>query len=475
MTFSRQNHIRVSHDNWTLEESLTGKPFIPMGCNYYDPNAGGWPPKIWKKFNRRALKSHFQLMEDLGVNAIRVFVSWASFMPTKGRLSTEALDKCSEFLSIARRSGIRVNLTGPDLWEGYPRWLSPQEFTGYQHFIDQKYLDAHSSFWELFAAYYKNEDTIYGFDLVNEPFMPWSSKRLSQLWNGWLEEKFESPTHLKRRWGKFAPRSLRFGGVPIPPNVRQAGSNFLADYQRFREEMALRWVKNSVEAIRRVDKNHLITVGLHQSSFPLEEIIPSRYTAFNPHVLSSVLDYIALHWYPFGNPFTVSFSPYDLPTNLEKSLSTLLANVRYHKTGKPLIMEEFSYYGGGSPIFWGGILPYRTETEQDDFSRRYIETTLGSCAGWLNWPLLDTPLSTDTSAYGGFCRADGTLKEWGKTFRKLSSRLKGRRLKREPASTLIPLSHMTALTDAVACDRIYQRCQRIFRRGDVMDFSIESV
>ena len=87
MISSLHNFIRVSDDNWTLEESLTGKAFIPMGCNYYDPSAGGWPPKIWRKFNRRAVEHNFQMMADLGVNAIRVFVSWSSFMPTKERLS----------------------------------------------------------------------------------------------------------------------------------------------------------------------------------------------------------------------------------------------------------------------------------------------------------------------------------------------------------------------------------------------------
>lgn len=473
MTPSTSNFIRVSGDNWALEESGTGKPFVPMGCNYYDPNAGGWPPKIWKHFNRRRVKHHFRMMEDMGLNAIRVFVSWASFMPTKGKLSSEALDKCSELLSMGKDSGIRVNLTGPDFWEGYPIWLSPDDFVGCQHFIDQKYLDAHSSFWELFADYYKNEDTIYGFDLVNEPFMPWFGKRIEKLWNKWLEGKFESTAELKTRWGEFAPRSLRSGSIPIPHNVRQPGSQFLLDYQTFREELALHWVKNTVKAIRRVDKRHLITVGLHQSSFPLEEIIPSRYTAFNPHVLAPYIDYMALHWYPFGNPFTVSFLPYDLPGNLEQSLTVLLANVRYHNVGKPIIMEEFSYYGGGSPMFWGGILPYRTEEQQDEFSRRFIETTLGSCTGWLNWPLVDTPLSIDTSAFGGFYRADGKSKLWGKTFRRFCSTFKNKRPTRQAGTMAIFLSRKVALTDAVACEKIYQRCLETFKREGVMDFKVE--
>jgi len=473
MLSSPRNFIRVAHNGWTLEESRTGKPFIPIGCNYYDPAANGWPPKIWKQFNKRRVSEHFKMMADLGINAIRVFISWASFMPREGKLSHEALDKCGDLLSMAKASGIRVNLTGPDFWEGYPKWLSPGDFVGYQHFIDPRYLDAHSTFWELLAEHFREEETIYAFDLANEPFMPWSGTRMEKLWNEWLVRKFPSISSLKSQWGKPASRGLRFGEIPIPPNVRRPGSRHLIDYQKFREEMALRWVKNTISAIRRVEKNHLITVGLHQSGFPLEEIIPSRYTAFNPHILKSEVDYIALHWYPFGNPFTVSFSPYDLPGNLEKSLYVALANVRYHNVGKPVIIEEFSYYGGGSPTFWGGVLAYRTEEEQEEFSRLFLETTIGSCTGWLNWPLIDTPLSADTSAFGGLYHADGTLKKWGRTFQKLGGRLQKTPLKRRTAAAVIPLSRRTALTDAEACDRSHRQCLKIFQREAVMDFEVE--
>ena len=467
-----RNFIRVSANHWFLEESLTGKPFIPMGCNYYNAHSG-WPPSVWKKFDRNVLKKHFRMMEDLGINAIRVWVQWATFMPKKGKLSPEALDKCSDLLSMARHSGIRVNFTGPDFWEGYPTWLPPEGFVGYEQFIHPKYLDAHSMFWEIFADYYANEETIYRFDLVNEPFMPWSSRRLLKLWNRWLSERFDSTTALEKRWGRFAPKPLRLGSLSIPQNVRLLGSQFLLDYQTFREEMALRWLENSVDAIRRVNRHHLITVGFHQSSFPLEEIIPSRYTAFNPHVLAQCLDYVALHWYPFGNPFTVAMTPYDLPENVDKSLSALLANTRYCNIEKPIIFEEFSYYGGGSPTFWGGILPYRTEEQQDEFSRLYIQTTKGSSAGWLNWPLQDTPLSTDTSAYGGFYDARGKLKKWGKSFCELSLRMKEHRLKKKPATKIIPLSRAVALTDGVACDRIHRQCLQIYKKGGVVDFRLD--
>jgi hypothetical protein len=247
---------------------------------------------------------------------------------------------------------------------------------------------------------------------------------------------------------------------------------YLIDYQTFREEMAFRWIQKTVRAIRRADQHHLITVGLHQSGCPLEEIIPSRYTAFNPHRLKDCLDYIALHWYPFGNPLTASCLPYDLPENGERSLSVFTANCRYHAVGKPLIMEEFSYYGGGSPSFWGGVLPERTEKEQEDFSRRLVIASRGSIGGWLNWPLQDTPESTDTSAFGGLYAAGGELKPWGRSFRALSARFKKKRLRRQPPRVLVSARRQELLTDWAVCSNILERCYKLHRQGITWDFEL---
>ena len=463
------NFIRVARDNWTLEESQTGKRFVPFGCNYYDAHTG-WPPQVWNRFDPAAVQQDFRKMEDLGVNAIRVWLQWSVFMPSVEKLSMKAVDQCHTVLSFARDSGIRVNLTGPEFWEGYPRWLSPNEVQGYQHFVNAKYMDAHATFWELFAGHFAEETIIYGFDLANEPFMPWDGEDLRRLWNQWLNGRYGSARMVRCAWGRSTPGGLRMGEVPPPPNRRVPGSRYLVDYQTFREEMACRWTRNTVGAIRRKDQNHLITVGLHQSGCPLEEIIPSRYTAFNPHLLKEFLDYISLHWYPFGNPLTAACQPFDLPRSMEQSMSVFLANCRYSYAGKPLLLEECSYYGGGSPLFWGGVLPHRTENEQEKFSRRFISVSKGSVGGWLNWPLQDTEKSTDTSAYGGLYTATGELKPWGRSFRTIGGRIKGKHLRREAARVLVPASRMVLLTDWGACEKILQRCYRLHLRGTVWDF-----
>jgi len=464
--------IRVAKDNWRFEESRTREPFVPLGCNYYDAHTG-WPPRLWSRFDRDRVKRDFHMMQDLGMNAIRVWLQWAPFMPSAEGLSPRALEECQELLLFAHEAGIRVNLTGPEFWEGSPTWLPGETSEGYHRFVSPLFMEAHARFWEMFCGRIAQNPVIYGFDLANEPFMPWDGEKMRTLWNLWLRERYGSERALRTAWGKAAGLGIRLGEIPPPPNRKVPGSRYLLDYQTFREESALQWVRNTVDAIRRVDRSHLITVGLHQSGCPLEEIIPSRYTAFNPHLLGSCVDYIALHWYPFGNPLTASCLPFDLPESTDRSLSLFLANCRYSHAGKPLVMEECSYYGGGSPAFWGGVLPHRTVEEQDEYSRRFVAESEGSLGGWLNWPLQDTEQATDTSLYGGFYTEAGTLKPWGRSFRTICGRLKRKKLRRAKGKVVLRVSRTALLTDAAACQRIIDRCTRLFRRRVVWDFLLQ--
>jgi hypothetical protein len=465
------NFIRVSPDGWTFQESATGTQFVPLGCNYYDPQTG-WPPQVWSRYDRKAVKKHFQMMEDLGLNAIRLWVQWSSFMPSRSAISRKTLDQCYEVLSFAQEAGIRVNLTGPEFWEGCPKWLEREKRDGYQHLISAAYWEAHASFWEQLARHLADNPTVYGYDLVNEPFMPWDNARMRREWNSWLVDRYGTFNALRGAWGKPATRTFIWGTIPPPVNRKIPGSQQLLDYQTFREGLALRWIEQTAQAIRGVDRNHLITVGLHQSGFPAEEIVPSRYTAFNPHLLAKCLDYIALHWYPFGNPYTASILPFDLPSYLEASCATFLANCRYSYAGRPLVMEEFSFYGGGSPQFWGGVLPFRTEREQTEYSRMLITMSLGSLGGWLNWPLQDTPSSVDTSAHGGFYDARGRLKSWGRAFRALAGRLKDRPLRREKPARLIRVTREELLTDGEKCEQVLQECRKMVRMHKMWDFEV---
>src|SRR5580658_6173961 len=133
--------IRPASDGRGLVDAR-GKPFVPFGVTYYRPGTG-WAPQVWKDFDAEATRKDFARMKELGVNCVRVFLSYGSFYHEPGVLDWNGLAKFDQFLAIAEEAGIRVHPTGPDLWEGPPSW--PVGGIG-----DEKALGALETFWKMF-------------------------------------------------------------------------------------------------------------------------------------------------------------------------------------------------------------------------------------------------------------------------------------------------------------------------------------
>ncbi len=84
-----------------------------------------------------------------------------------------ALKKLDALIEIARRSGIRLILTGPDHWEGSPAYWKPDRFAGEQA------LQALENFWQTLGRRYRGEPAIFAWDLLNEPHLPWFVETLA--------------------------------------------------------------------------------------------------------------------------------------------------------------------------------------------------------------------------------------------------------------------------------------------------------
>ena len=117
---------------------------MPWGVNYYRPGTG-WAPQLWKKFDPQATRQDFLRMKALGVNCVRVFLSYGSFFMRPDALLDEGLAKFDQFLSIAESAGIYVHPTGPDHWEGTPAWATADRIA------DEQVLRALEVFWTKFA------------------------------------------------------------------------------------------------------------------------------------------------------------------------------------------------------------------------------------------------------------------------------------------------------------------------------------
>jgi endo-1,4-beta-mannosidase len=385
-----------------------GKPFVPFGVNYYRPGTG-WAPQVWKQFDEDATRQDFARLKALGGNCVRVFLSWGSFYEKPGDLSPDGLAKFDRFLDLADEAGIYVHPTGPDHWEGMPEWVRSD------HFADDAVLDALDAFWTQFTRRYKGRTTIFAYDLLNEPTVRWESPYMAAKWNRWLATEYGNRERLAEACGADTS-DVTWGDEPIPGKESNPGNRRLLDYQRFRESIADEWTRRQAQAIKSVDPDALVTVGLIQWAIP--SLLPTvgHYAAFRPERIAPYLDFMEVHFYPLDKGVYQYRDAEERDRNLAYGEGVVREVAR---CGKPVVVAEFGWYGGAA----FGNHAYASEEAQAEWCSGLVETTAGLACGWLNWGFHDHPQAGDVSIYTGLLKPDGALKAWGRRFAELAAEL----------------------------------------------------
>ena len=387
-----QGIIQLNQNKTGFADSADGKPYIPFGVNYYDHETG-WAPQIWKRFDEDRVRRQFYAMKEFGINAARFFMASTAFLPEKNRIDEAVVAKFDAYVAIAKETGIRIIPTGPDHWEGVPDYCKPDMY------CNPDALEALSTYWQYMAARYRDEPAIFAWDLRNEPMIGWDSEPMRAGWKKFLK-------------GKYGENE---SAVPIPADEPDEGNELLYDYQLYREQLAYNWTKVQTDAIRGAGDRHLVTIGYIQWSFPgfTGSKKPSGYSAFRPSELAGLVDFDCPHFYPtLGDPID--------PETKAKNIRYLLDWVCYCDLSRPVVLEEFGWYGGGEI---NAHQPYRSHENQLDWNRALMEETLGIASGWLNWPFADTPSSTDISKFSGLVTSELLPKPWGEAFREHAKKL----------------------------------------------------
>lgn len=482
---NRLEKIRIAPDGKSFV-TASGKPYAPVGLTYFRANTG-WAPQVWKQFDAAATRRDFAAMKELGVNCVRVFISFTSFCDPPGQLNADGIAKFDEFLKIAEEAGIYVHPTGPDLWEGIPEWARVDQIS------DEKFLQSLETFWSQFAKRYAGRNVIFAYDLRNEPAVPWkATPAVQKRWSDWLlngvsnkgtgsrptigidaeaadceracplfrPARYPSREALAKAWGVDLAK-VQAAELPPPEDENKCGKAELLDYQLFREDLADEWTRRQVKAIKAADPAALCTVGFIQWSVPT--LLPGlrHYAAFRPERQAPLLDFLEIHFYPFAE------GAYDY-----RSAEDELKNLAYFegvirevaRCGKPVVLAEFGWYGGGKPRFERGIHPASTEEQQAQYCRRVVETGQGLMAGWLNWGLFDAPEATDPSQFSGLLTADGKPKAWGRSFSELASRQKAESFKPRVLVDRPALDWNQCLIDAQAAAKFRQAYFEAFRK-----------
>jgi hypothetical protein len=217
--------IQVAEDHRGFVQAPSGARFVPWGLNYDRDDRGRLIEDYWET-EWPTVVADFQEMKDLGANVVRVHLQLGKFMSGPDRPEKKALDRLAMLVALAERTGLYLDLTGLGCYRkrDVPAW--------YDRLNEAERWAVQSRFWAAIATRCAGSPAVFCYDLMNEPVVP-GGRRQPGDWLG--------------------PPLGEFHYVQVVT---------LDQKERPRPQIARAWIETLSKAIRHVDPNHLITVGL---------------------------------------------------------------------------------------------------------------------------------------------------------------------------------------------------------------------
>lgn len=308
--------VRVSEDRTGFVLDPSGKPFVPWGVNYDHDPKGRLIEDYWDD-EWTTVERHFRQIKDLGANVVRVHLQLGKFMAAADRPNPAALDRLGKLLALAEREGLYLDLTGLGCYHkaDVPAW--------YDALGEQDRWTVQSRFWEAVAGRCKDSPAVFCYDLMNEPVVPGAKRKEGD----WLAGAFA---------GKHFVQFIT-----------------LDQHDRPRVEIARAWIKQLSAAVRKVDRRHLITVGLVDWSLDRKRLT----SGFVPEKVAAELDFLCVHLYPQSGKF-------------DAAIDTL----KGFAVGKPVVVEE--------------TFPLKCSPKELD---EFIDRAKPHAAGWVSFYWGKTP------------------------------------------------------------------------------------
>ena len=327
--------IKVSQDGRHFVFSSSSAECHPWGFNYDHDAANRLLETYWKK-EWRAVEGDFDEMKQLGANTVRIHLQVSRFMKSARETNRESLEQLARLLTLAEKTGLYLDVTGLGCYDkqDVPRW--------YNKLNEQQRWDVQARFWEAVAATCRNRPAVFCYDLMNEPIVTEDKKK-----RDWTPGAFGDRYFVQRLTLDFAGRTEK--------------------------QIAEAWVNKLVAAIRKHDRQRLVTVGAIPWAMTWTNAKPLIYS---PEV-SKNLDFVSLHFYPRKD-------------EVGKALKALAV----YDIGKPIVIEEMfplscsvaeldQFIDGSKPLavgwigfYWGKpIAEYKPEKGSiaDAITREWLE------------------------------------------------------------------------------------------------------
>ncbi|MCO8120620.1 glycoside hydrolase family 5 protein [Stieleria sp. TO1_6] len=327
--------IRVSDDGKGFVQSESGQRFIVWGVNYDHDSDGRLLDEYWIE-EWDTVVQDFDEMKQLGVNVVRVHLQFGKFMIKADKPNPLALGQLAKLVELAEEKRLYLDITGLACYhkQNIPDW--------YVALDESQRWRTQSVFWQAVAKVCAGSPAVFCYDLMNEPVLP--GKEVETEWLG------------GELGGKFFVQRLSLDAKG-----------------RDRQQIAAAWVRQMTDAIRRVDADHMITVGVIPWVFAFGGGKPLFYS---PEV-GEPLDFVAVHFYP------------------EKGkIDAAVEALKKYEVGKPLVIEEMfplksgvegmrefvirsaSHADGWISFYWGTPAAELKQKPNATFSDAFVATWL---------------------------------------------------------------------------------------------------
>ncbi len=335
------SRVRVSSDARRFELAGPGKAFFPWGFNYLGKfehlAEDDWQTSEgWTRIER-----DFREMKKLGANVVRWHLQFETFMLSPEKTDTAQLTRLKKLLDLARANRLYLDLTGLNCFRlnRIPPW--------YDALSEVDRWKCQARFWEAVAGVAAGDSVVFCYNLMNEPVIADAGPKD----HPWVTGELGGFHFVQRICNKTAGRD--------------------------QTDIAEAWVKALVEAIRRHDKDALITVG----DIPWTLVWPGAKPVFASPRVSRYLDFMSVHFYPSTGKLdreTVALAAYDI--------------------GKPLVVEE----------------TFPMTCSLVDFDK-FVNAASGRVDGWISHYFGATPAEHRAGAKPAGAAVAEFLEYWAKT------------------------------------------------------------
>lgn len=276
-----QELIRVSKDGRGFAFNKSGQKFTPWGFNYDHDRTGRLLEYYWKA-EWNTVAADFEEMKALGANTVRIHLQVSRFMISSQQVSQESLDRLARLLKLAQNTGLYVDITGLGCYDkpDVPGW--------YNALSEQERWRVQARFWQAIARTCRKSPAVFCYDLMNEPVIGGSGDA-----NDWTPGAFGDRYFVQRLTLESKGRSS--------------------------QQIAKAWVNRMVDAIRKEDRVHLITVGVIPWALTWTNAKPIFYSK----EASENLDFVSVHFYPKSG-----------------EVDNALRALAVYDIGKPMVIEE---------------------------------------------------------------------------------------------------------------------------------------